>query len=38
MTKCERMEMFIEDNYAFEFILWEEHILPLNELNDGESN
>lgn len=34
MTDCEKMAMFIEDNYAFEYIVWENHILPLNENTD----
>lgn len=29
MTDCEKMEMFINDNYAFEYILWEDKILPM---------
>ncbi len=27
MTKCEKMEMFIDDNYAMEYIIWEDAIL-----------
>lgn len=28
MTDCEKYKQFVEDNYMFEFIIWEEHILP----------
>lgn len=30
LTECEKMKMFIDDNYAFEYILWEDKILPMN--------
>ena len=29
MTECEKMRMFIDDNYAFEYILGEDKILPM---------
>lgn len=35
MTDCEKMQMFIDDNYAMEYIIWEQTILPLNNKNDG---
>ena len=31
MTECEMMQMFIDDNYAFEYILWQETILPMQQ-------
>lgn len=38
MTDCEKMAMFIEDNYAFEFIVWENHILPYNETTEDDEH
>jgi len=32
MTKCQKMEMFIDDNYAMEYIIWESAILN-NKIN-----
>lgn len=29
-TECQKMRMFIEDNYALEYMIWEQHVLPLN--------
>ena len=34
MTKCEKMEMFIDDNYAMEYIIWEDAILKQNNDDD----
>lgn len=28
MTDCEKYKQFVEDNYMFEFIIWEQEILP----------
>lgn len=34
MNECEMMQMFIDDNYAFEYILWQETILPMQQKVD----
>lgn len=34
MGECEKMQMFIDENYAMEYILWEQTILPLNNKDD----
>ena len=31
MTKCEKYEMFIDDNYAMEYIIWETAILKAKQ-------
>lgn len=31
MTDCEKMQMFIDDNYAMEYIIWETAILKQNQ-------
>lgn len=31
MTECEKMQMFIDDNYAMEYIIWETAILNQNQ-------
>ena len=36
MTKCEKMEMFIDDNYAMEYIIWEDAIL-IDKQDDNTS-
>jgi hypothetical protein len=36
MTECEKMRMFIDDNYAFEYMIWEDKILKQNN-NDNTS-
>ncbi len=36
MTKCEKMEMFIDDNYAMQYIIWEDAILK-NKQDDNTS-
>ena len=34
MTDCEKMAMFIDDNYAMEYIIWEDVILKQNNNDD----
>ena len=34
MTECEKMKMFIDDNYAFEYIVWEQSILPIQNIKE----
>lgn len=29
MTECAKMKLFIDNNYAMEYILWETQIYPL---------
>lgn len=31
MTECEKMQMFIDDNYAMEYIIWEQSILKIQQ-------
>jgi len=31
MTDCQKYQMFVEDNYMLEFMIWEDKILPMNE-------
>ena len=33
MTDCEKYKHFVEDNYMFEFMIWEEHIMNLDLFN-----
>ena len=37
MTDCQKYEMFVNDNYMFEFMIWENEILPMN-LADNDTN
>lgn len=37
MDDCKKMQMFIEENYAMEYILWEQTILPLNNIEDDDT-
>ena len=34
MTDCEKYQMFVEDNYAFEFMIWEDKILNKQLFNN----
>ena len=35
MSDCEKYKQFIEDNYMFEFMLWENEILNKQLFNNG---
>jgi len=35
MTDCEKYKQFVEDNYMFEFIIWENEILNKQLFNNG---
>ena len=37
MTKCEKYEMFIDDNYAMEYIIWETAILNRQNNNNDDT-
>ena len=37
MDDCKKMQMFIDENYAMEYILWEQTILPLNNKDDDDT-
>ena len=37
MGECEKMQMFIDENYAMEYILWEQTILPLNNIENDDT-
>ena len=30
-SECDLMKQFVDDNYAFQYILWLETILPMQE-------
>ena len=34
MNECEKYQQFVEDNYMFEFIIWEEHIMNKKLFNN----
>jgi len=34
LTDCEKYQMFVEDNYMFEFIIWENEILNKKLFSD----
>ena len=34
ISDCEKYQMFVEDNYAFEFIIWENEILNKKLFSD----
>jgi len=33
-SDCDKYKMFVEDNYMFEFMIWENEILPMNLANN----
>ncbi len=37
MDECEKLKMFVDDNYAFEYIIWEDAILNKNKQDDNTS-
>lgn len=38
MTDCEKYQRFVEDNYMFEFVIWENEILNKQLFKDGDDN
>ena len=37
MTECEKMKMFIDDNYAMQYIIWEDAILNRQNNNNDDT-